>query len=111
MANEFENSLKEAAAKVADYVKNVSELKVTTRWVTLDADGAADFAQAKPAAFTRIALDGDCETIIPVRQTPNGAQVEDAVFALHKDNVANATAYRAQILGALMSALRTATRR
>ncbi|MGB8644864.1 MAG: hypothetical protein WCF84_06480, partial [Anaerolineae bacterium] len=83
MANEFENSIKDAAAKITQYVSNVSELKVTTRWVTLSADGAADFSQAKPAAFTRISLDGDCETVVPVRQTPNGTQVEDAIFSLH----------------------------
>ncbi|MGB8647497.1 MAG: hypothetical protein WCF84_19850, partial [Anaerolineae bacterium] len=69
------------------------------------------FSQAKPAAFTRISLDGDCETVVPVRQTPNGTQVEDAIFSLHKENVQNATAYRAQMLAALVGALRSASGR
>ncbi len=111
MANEFETSLRDAASKVAQYVANAAELKVTTRYVTLGEDGAADFSKAKPAAYTCISLDGDCETVVPVRQTPSGAQVEDAIFSLHKENVQNATAYRAQILTALVGAFRSAMRR
>jgi hypothetical protein len=101
MANEIDDALKSAAKTIADYVKNVSELKVRTLYV--DLGETVDFEKALPAAYTEIHLDGDSKMILPVRKNETGALVvDDDLFDVHQQNVATAIDYRAQIMGALL---------
>ena len=61
---------------------------------------------AKPVARTVIKLDGDCDVILPMRQTQNGGfEVDAALLELHQRNVPTAMEYREHILHALLSAL------
>ncbi len=56
-----------------------------------------------------IKLDGDNQTIVPMRAGETGRlEVDEALFSLHERNVATAIQYRADILNALLSALVTA---
>ena len=109
MANEIENALKSVATSAAKYVEDVAEMVVETLFIEVKPDGAADFSQAKPVARTTVKLDGDSQTIIPMRQTPAGAlEVDSTLFELHQQNVNTAIEYRARILNSLLSALASA---
>jgi len=104
MANELQASLKSAAEKVAQYINDAATMTVETRYVEIGADGSANFDQAKPAARSVIKLDGDSETIVPVRASAKkGApEVDAALYELHQRNVNAAIEYRASILKALL---------
>lgn len=105
MANEIENALKSAATSAAQYVKDAAELVVETRIVEIG-KAAADFSKAEPAARTVIKLDGDCETVLPMRPGPTGAmEVDTGLFELHQKNVDKAIEYRSRILDSLLEAL------
>ena len=57
-------------------------------------------------ARTIIKLDGDCEAILPMRQTENGGfEVDAGLFDLHERHVTTAIEYRARILNALLAVL------
>jgi hypothetical protein len=106
MANEFDTALKNIATSVAQYVKDASMMQVETLYVEIGEKGSADFAAAKPAARTIIKLDGDSETILPLRKNEAGGTVVDSdLFDLHKQNVSTAIEYRARILNALLGTL------
>jgi hypothetical protein len=106
MANELNNALKAAAEKIVQYVEDVSKMTVETRFVDVDS-GVVDFEQAKVAARTIIRLDGDCTTVVPVRRTEAGIlEVDDGLFEMHERNVATAIEYRAQMMDALLQALK-----
>ena len=106
MANEFENAVKNAAASVAKYVEDAATMMVETRYVEIDADETPDFEGARPVARTIIRLDGDSETVMPMRQGAAGAmEVDTTLFELHQENVTTAIEYRARILDALLGTL------
>ena len=106
MANEFENALKNAASSVAKYVEDAATMMVETRYVEIGGDGTPDLDTAKPVARTVVRLDGDSETVIPVREGAAGAlQVDTTLFELHQENVTTAIEYRARILNALLGTL------
>jgi len=106
MANEMETALKNIAASVAQYVKDASVMAVETRYVEVGEGGSADFDKAKPAARTTIKLDGDSETVLPMRKNEAGVAVVDSeLFELHQQNVNTAIQYRASILNALLGTL------
>jgi len=108
MVTELENSIKNAAAKVAEYVADVATMTVETKYVEIGANGDVDFDQAKPAARTIIRLDGDSETIVPVRQAETGeSEVDTVLFDLHQSNVIAAIDYRASMLDALLGTLKS----
>ncbi len=108
MANELNNAIKSAAERIAKYVDNVATMTVETR--VIDVDGSTvDFAGAKPAARTEIRLDGDCATVLPLRQNAQGvAAVDGDLFELHQRNVATAIEYRTKMMEALLQTLKQA---
>ncbi len=104
MATELENSIKSAAETVAKYVQDIASLTVETCYVQMSS--GENLQQAKPGARTTIRLDGDSQTVIPMRQANTGAlEVETALLAIHDKNVANALEYRAKMLSALLGIL------
>ncbi len=106
MPNEFENALKNAATSVAKYVQDAAILQVETRYVEVSPNALADFDQARPVARTIIRLDGDSESVLPLRKNEGGMmEVDTALFELHQQNVSTAIEYRARILNALLSTL------
>jgi len=111
MTNGLENAARNAAVKIAQYVKDIAEMKVETLFVRIGADGDTDFSQAKPVARTVISLDGDSRIIIPVRQAETDRfEVDTELLDLHQSNVITAIDYRARILEALLSALQSLSR-
>lgn len=105
MANEVENAIKSAATSAAQYVKDAVVLVVETRYVEIGGQGV-DFTKAAPAARTVIKLDGDCETVLPVRQGAAGVlEIDTGLFELHQQNVNTAIEYRARILNSLLGAV------
>ena len=52
MATELENSIRNAAAKIAQYVEDVTTMTVQTAYVQMSAGSDADFGHAKPVART-----------------------------------------------------------
>jgi hypothetical protein len=106
MASELENALKDAAASMAQYVKDIATMTVETKYVEIGPDGAVDFSQARPVARTIIKLDGDSESVVPVHRNEAGAlEVDSALFDLHQQNVTTTIEYRARMVNALLSTL------
>ena len=104
MANEIETAFKNAASSIAGYVRNVSTMTVETKYVEIGADGTLDFEKARPVARSIVKLDGDSETIAPLRKNEAGIlEVDSGLFDLHQQNVNTAIEYRARILNALLS--------
>jgi hypothetical protein len=106
MANELDTALKNIATTLAQYVKDASTMQVETRYVEIGENSAVEFDKARPVARTVIKLDGDSETVLPMRKNEAGATVVDSeLFDLHQQNVTTAIEYRARILNALLSSL------
>lgn len=104
MATELEKSIKEAAAKVATYVNDVSKLTVMTKYVEVSVD---DPNNPRIAAKTTIKLDGDCESTVPMKQDSNGElEVDTSLYTIHQDNVMTAIEYRSNIMESLLKVLR-----
>ncbi len=111
MPSELEQSVKRAAEHIVKYVEDAATLKVQTRYVEISADTGAS-AKPKPAAYTEIKLDGDADTVIPVRKAENSSELEvdTSLFDIHERNVQTAIEYRARMLDALIEVLQTQTR-
>ncbi|MBA4379259.1 MAG: hypothetical protein C0393_00960 [Anaerolinea sp.] len=106
MASELKEAIKTAADQIAKYVEDAATMTVDTKYVEM---GAAGFDEAKLAARTIVKLDGDSETVLPMRKTDSGAlEVDTAVFELHQQNVQTAIDYRAKMLNSLIQLLRGA---
>ena len=106
MAEGWETALRNAAAKIAQYVEDVATMTVETRYVQVSADGPVDFSQARPVAQTVLKLDGDTTATIPLYQMEAGRfEVATGLLDLHQRNVDTAIEYRARILHALLNAL------
>jgi hypothetical protein len=106
MANELDTALKNIATTLAQYVKDASMMQVETRYVEISEGSAVEFDKARPVARTVIKLDGDSETVLPMRKNEAGVTVVDSeLFDLHQQNVTTAIEYRARILNALLSTL------
>lgn len=104
MASELESALKSIAQKVAQYVEDAAELSVETK--SVEVGGNTNFAEARPVARTLIKLDGDCESIVPLRPAAEGLTVDSTLFEVHERNVAVAIEYRAKLLNAMLAALK-----
>lgn len=108
MPNEIENTLKQTAQKISDYIADAASLTVETKFVTVSAEGGpAEFASAKPAARTIIKLDGDCEAILPMQNSDVGLTVDRSLFELHERSVASAIEYRTKVLNTLLDTLKS----
>lgn len=111
MASDLENSIREAGQKLADALKNASEIKVETLWVAVSADGPADFSGARPVAQTIIELDGDSRTTLPMHPADTGVpNLDERLLDIHQRSVSAAIEYRANILNALLSTLQSRSR-
>jgi hypothetical protein len=99
---ELKEALKNAADKIAKYVEDAATMTVETRYVEIGAKADA----TKMAARTIIKLDGDSETILPMKTGPDGALVVDTVInEMHQENVQAAIDYRTEMLERLLSVL------
>ena len=108
MANELQNAIKSVADKVAQYVNDAATMTVETRYVPIGAGSGADFGQARPVARTVIKMDGDSDTIIPMRPAKEGQlEADTTLFDLHQRNVNTAIEYRSSILTALLDTLKS----
>lgn len=103
MASELREAIKTSANRIAEYVKDVSQMVVETSYVEL---GAASFDGAKLAARTEINLDGDSRNVIPMQQGESKLEVDMAVFEVHQQNVSAAIEYRTKMMNSLLSLLR-----
>jgi hypothetical protein len=108
MASELEVSLKKAAAKIAQYVEDIATLTVETWYVEVAAENTANNGKTKSAAKTVIKLDGDNDTLVPMRKSPTGElEVDTTLFNIHQENVTSAINYRTNMMDALLNLLRT----
>ncbi len=99
---ELKEALKSAADKIAKYVNDVATMSVETRYVEMGGDPDA----SKLAARTVIRLDGDSETVLPMKMGPDGALVVDTqVNEMHQENVQAAIDYRTEMLERLLGLL------
>ncbi|MBK9053148.1 MAG: hypothetical protein IPL78_20245 [Chloroflexi bacterium] len=105
---DIETALNKIAGKLVEYVEDAATLSVVTQ--SVDVGKTVDFKQAKPVASTVIKIDGDSTTIVPVRATDSGEEIDNAMFSLHGQNVSLAIQYRQNILNALIAALPTSRR-
>jgi len=112
MATELENSVRNAAQKLATALENASELVVETQWVEVGDDGALDWEDARPLSKTVVTLGGDTTLTIPMTRSESGALQRDAdLLELHMRNVQSAIDYRNGLLQALLSIVREARSR
>lgn len=103
-SSELKEALKSVADKIAKYVEDAAEMTVETAYAEM---GAASFDGAKLAARTIVKLDGDSQTVLPMRKGEAGAlEVDAVVFDLHQQNVQAAIDYRAKMMDSLLSVLR-----
>ena len=99
---ELKEALKTAADTIAKYVENAATMTVETRYVEVGA--ASD--NSKLLARTVVKLDGDSETILPMKPGPDGLLVVDTVVhEMHQENVQTAIDYRTEMLERLLSIL------
>ena len=102
MAKELNNAIKSAAAKVSQYVDDLSKMTVETRSVDLETQSLT-FEGSKVVARTELSMDGDCTTILPTRMSAAGEQAIDGeMFQAHQQVVATAIEYRARMMASLM---------
>jgi hypothetical protein len=101
---EIRDALKSTADQIAKYVQNAAEMKVETLYIEM---GSANFDQAKLAARTIVKLDGDSQSVLPMKKGEDGNLVVDAVvFDLHQQNVQAAIDYRSEMITAMINLLR-----
>jgi len=99
---EMKEALKNAADTIAKYVQNAATMTVETRYVEMGGDAK----DSKLAARTVVKLDGDSETIMPMKKSPDGGLVVDTVMnEMHQENVQAAIDYRAEMLEKLLTIL------
>ena len=102
---ELKEALKSAADKIAKYVEDAASMTVETRYVEVGA--ASD--ESKMLARTIVKLDGDSETILPMKPGPDGLLVVDTVVnEMHQENVQTAIDYRTEMLERLLGVLKGA---
>jgi hypothetical protein len=107
MASDLENSIRNAAEKVAKYVSDAATMTVETKYVEIGDQGDMAFDTAKPVAKTVIRLDGDSDGIVPMQQGElGGLEVNVDLMNMHQQNVDTAIEYRARLLNALIGILK-----
>lgn len=100
---ELKQALKDAADAIAKYVQDAATMTVETRYVEM----GGEFEKAKLAARTTVKLDGDSESILPMKKSAEGELVVDTVvYEMHQENVQAAIDYRAEMLDRLLTVLR-----
>src|SRR5215213_2254564 len=107
MAQNWQQTIQEAAQKAADALNDASELEVTTNFRTVNA------AEGTPPAIvlvTKMKLDGDSVSDVPVEISPTGVQVASQLYDIHLANVEAGREYRASMFQALLSAVQSGIR-
>lgn len=100
---EIKQALKDAADAIAKYVQDAATMTVETRYVEMGGDAE----KAKLAARTTVKLDGDSESILPMKKSAEGELVVDTVvYEMHQENVQAAIDYRTEMLDRLLTVLR-----
>ena len=103
-STELKEALKSVADKIAQYVEDAAGMTVETAYIEM---GTASFDEAKLAARTSVKLDGDSQTVLPMRKNEAGSlEVDAVVFDLHQQNVQAAIEYRARMMDSMLSVLR-----
>jgi hypothetical protein len=102
MASDLENSIKNAAAKLAKALEDATDITVETWYVEVGPDSPADQGDGRLAAKTVIELDGDSKTTIPMNASGGGFTINTELQDLHQKNVTTAVEYRARILDSLL---------
>lgn len=106
MATNLDDSIREAAAKVRQYVEDASVMQVSTFYVLTGAQELSSLDGERPGAYTEVKLDGDSKVVVPMRKGRDDTmELDEALFAIHERNVQSATEYRARVLGALIGLL------
>lgn len=105
MTAELDKAIKDTAEKITQYVNDVATMTVETRYTVIGADGVTE---ERVAARTVAKLDGDSESLVPVRVNEQGqTEVDLELFEVHQRNVATAIEYRSRVVSALVEALRS----
>jgi hypothetical protein len=106
MASNLDDSIREAAAKVRQYVEDAAVMQVRTFYVLTGTEELASLNAERPGAFTEVKLDGDTKVVVPMRKGRDDTmELDEALFTIHERNVQSATDYRARVLGALIGLL------
>lgn len=106
MASNLDDSIREAAAKVRQYIEDAAVMQVSTYYVLTGTEEIAKLEGERPGAFTEVKLDGDTRIVVPMRKGRDGTmELDEALFTVHERNVQSATDYRARVLGALIGLL------
>lgn len=106
MASNLDDSIREAAAKVRQYVEDAAVMQVRTFYVLTGAEDVSKLDGERPGAFTEVKLDGDSKVVVPMRKGRDETmELDEALFSIHERNVQTATDYRARVLNALISLL------
>lgn len=99
---EMKEALKNVADTIAKYVEDAAIMTVETKYMEL----GGEIKEAKLAARTVVKLDGDSETILPMKKNADGVLVVDTVMnEMHQENVQAAIDYRSEVLEKLLSVL------
>lgn len=106
MPSELENNIRAAAEKLAKALADASDVTVETKYVELDPQNPEKIDKPFLVAKTVIQLDGDQETIVPLRRSETGSLIlDEALLDLHLKNVTATTEYRKSSIEALISML------
>jgi hypothetical protein len=105
MASAWEQSVQDAAQKLADAIRNAAELRIDTIFTE-----PATANQPQKDLLTLSSTfqpDGDSSNQVPVQVTPAGVVADPALYQIHLQNVNAAIAYRKELLSSLLSALQS----
>lgn len=98
-----EVAIRRALQSIADLLNDGSGLTVETKVQVLNASGDVRVAGEKvTVARTVVSIDGDRDVLVPVLLDGEDLRVPDAVYQLHERHVADALAYRREILATLV---------
>ena len=103
-----ELSIRSALQTIADQIADGSQLTVTTSVQVVNASAGVQVALDKvEIARTEISIDGDRAVVLPVLLDAGDLRVPQAVYELHERHVAEAVAYRKQMLEILVDFVKT----
>lgn len=96
-------SIRRALQSIADQINDGSKLLVETKVQVLNASGEVRVqGDQVTVARTEISIDGDRDVIVPVLLDTGDFRVPEAVYQLHERHVAEAIAYRKELLAMLV---------
>lgn len=103
-----EVSIRSALQAIADQIADGSKLTVSTNVQVVNTSAGVQIAADKAEiARTEISIDGDRYVIVPILVDAGELRVPQAVLELHERHVADAVAYRKQMLEILVDFVKT----